>query len=290
MENAARALEIAAGVMLGVMLMAVVAYFFSNISSWPQNQDDIMSTEQLAKFNQEYIVFLKKQMYGVDVISCLNKVISNNKKYAQGGAFLGGNASLGDFRQRENYWINVKIQLKDYGPGEGKPRSYQLKESMEVYYTNDFNKEVQRFDAAPGYTISSIDKLRKAVEKVGEYTGLTPSTELGPYSGTVDIFTDSTYLTDGYYSLFYRMADNNISDMNLNFIDLLQNIQTLGGNNSSDSLSYIVRNNKSNDYKNWTQVVWRTALYDLKKRKFTCVDITYNTTTGRVNEIIFQEI
>lgn len=287
MENAAKALEIAAGVMLGVMLMAVVTYFFTNISSWPQNEDDIMSTEQLARFNQEYIVFLKKQMYGVDVISCLNKVISNNEKYAQGGAFLGGNASLGDYKQRENYWINIKIQLKDTtgcGPNE-------LKETLEVYYTNEFNREVQRFDAAPGYYIRNVKKLDEAVKKVGSYTDLDSSTPLGPYTGTVTVFNKPEYRTaDGYYSLFYKNPDDTISDMNENFIDLMKNIQTLGGESGSASLTFTVKNTKSNDYKQWTQVVWQTALYDLKKRKFTCVDITYNTTTGRVNELIFKEI
>lgn len=84
MENAAKALEMAAGVMLGVILMALVTYFFTTVSSWPKNEEDIMSVDQLAKFNLEYEVYNKSMMYGVDVISCLNKVISNNEKYAQG--------------------------------------------------------------------------------------------------------------------------------------------------------------------------------------------------------------
>ena len=78
MENAVKALEMAAGVLLGVILMAAVAYFFTQISTWPENEDDLASSEQLAKFNQEYEVYNKSKMYGVDVLSCLNKVISNN--------------------------------------------------------------------------------------------------------------------------------------------------------------------------------------------------------------------
>ena len=78
MENAVKALEMAAGVLLGVILMAAVAYFFTQISSWPEREDEVVSSEQLAKFNQEYEVYNKSKMYGVDVLSCLNKVISNN--------------------------------------------------------------------------------------------------------------------------------------------------------------------------------------------------------------------
>ena len=80
MENAAKALGIAAGVLLAVILMSLIAYFFSNLSEWPQQQDDMESAEQLAKFNKEYEVYEKSQMYGVDVISCLNKAKSNNEK------------------------------------------------------------------------------------------------------------------------------------------------------------------------------------------------------------------
>ena len=43
MENAARALEISAGVLLGVMLMALVAYFFSSISRMPEGEDEILN-------------------------------------------------------------------------------------------------------------------------------------------------------------------------------------------------------------------------------------------------------
>ena len=75
MENAARALEIAAGVLIGVLLMALIVYFFKSIGEWPQQEDDTASVEQVAKFNLEYEVYNKKGMYGVDVISCLNKAI-----------------------------------------------------------------------------------------------------------------------------------------------------------------------------------------------------------------------
>ena len=56
MENAARALEMAAGVLLGVLLMAAVAYFFSNIGVMPETQDQIMTQEQLTAFNKEFEV------------------------------------------------------------------------------------------------------------------------------------------------------------------------------------------------------------------------------------------
>ena len=54
MENAAKALEIAAGVLLAVIIMSLIVYFFSKIGIWPQQQEEMESGEQLAKFNSEY--------------------------------------------------------------------------------------------------------------------------------------------------------------------------------------------------------------------------------------------
>ena len=109
MENAARALEIAAGVLIGVLLMALIVYFFKTMGEWPQQQDDMMSSEQTSKFNLEYEVYGKKGMYGVDVISCLNKAKDNNDKYLDESK-LGFLAS-GSYP--EEFVINVFVHMND---------------------------------------------------------------------------------------------------------------------------------------------------------------------------------
>lgn len=287
MENAVKALEMAAGVMLGVILMALVAYFFTNISSWPQNEEDIMSRDQLSKFNLEYEVYEKSKMYGVDVISCLNKVVSNNEKYAQGGAFLGGNASLGDYKQRENYWINVKLKLKT---------GTKLKENLKMFYYDDNNKEQERLVPASGKTVAinnaGLKKLSSAVTKVGSYTKFNSgfTIENSIYDQEVDVFTKNEWIIGGYINLIYRMSDGNVSDMNPNITDLLNSIQTLSNDQGSENLTYTVMNTTKTNYRIWTTIIWETVLHDLKSRKFTCKNLTYNDTTGRVNEIVFEEI
>ena len=116
MENASRALQIAAGVMLGVMLMALIVFTFKQMGAWPEQQDESLTTEQLLLFNQEYEVYGKKQMYGVDVISCLNKVQSYNNKYVlkvndgeytSSGFFTGSSEKYG-----EEHLIDVCVNIK----------------------------------------------------------------------------------------------------------------------------------------------------------------------------------
>ena len=117
MENASKALEIAAGVLLGVLIMSLIAYFFTSISTWPEQEDNEKELEQTAKFNLEYEVYDKKGMYGADVISCLTKAINNNEKYYEGGSFLSGQ------KYGEKYWVNVYVKLNSC-----------LKEEIYVYH------------------------------------------------------------------------------------------------------------------------------------------------------------
>ena len=125
MENAARALEMAAGVLLGVMLFALVAYFFNSISSSPEQEDDIVTAEQLALFNKEFEVYDKNKMYGVDVISCLNKIKSYDDKYVQGkDATLFTGVAYG-----KKFAINAKVKINT-----------QLKETVELTVYNSIER------------------------------------------------------------------------------------------------------------------------------------------------------
>ena len=78
--------------------------------------------------------------------------------------------------------------------------------------------------------------------------------------------------------------------MNQQITSLLSSIQTLGGDQGSSGLTFVVKNTTNKDYTKWTQIIWKTVLYDLKNRKFKCTDLKYNESTGRVNEIVFEEI
>lgn len=81
MENAQKALTMAGGLLLALMILAVVYYMIQQAAARNISLEELQSSEQRAKFNAEYEAYQKNLMYGVDVISCINKAISNNKAY-----------------------------------------------------------------------------------------------------------------------------------------------------------------------------------------------------------------
>lgn len=104
MENASKALLIAGSVLLTLIVLAIFIYFFTQFHEFPEQQQEAIKQEQIAKFNREYESYNKQKMYGVDVVTVMNKVISNNERYADK---ISGRYLLED----NNYFIDVEVTL-----------------------------------------------------------------------------------------------------------------------------------------------------------------------------------
>ena len=72
-----KALLIAAGIFFAMLILTMIMYMSGKITEIGEVQESKRAAEQLAAFNAEYEAYQKSGMYGVDVISCLNKAKSN---------------------------------------------------------------------------------------------------------------------------------------------------------------------------------------------------------------------
>lgn len=81
MENASKALLMAAGILIGLILLTSGVYLFNTIRSSQQAKYANLSEEQILAYNAEFESYDKQRMYGTDVITVLNKARDNNKRY-----------------------------------------------------------------------------------------------------------------------------------------------------------------------------------------------------------------
>lgn len=137
MEHANKAIIMAFGMLVAVMILGTIAFVFTRLKVLPMQDDDADTVEQRRLFNQEYEVYDKKIMYGVDVISVLNKAQSNNEKYVQGN-FLSGNLYNTDYiinivvnfikpideTIEVTYLVNTMTGVREYTYASGGPNRY----------------------------------------------------------------------------------------------------------------------------------------------------------------------
>ncbi|MBR3697482.1 MAG: hypothetical protein IKM97_04400 [Clostridia bacterium] len=137
MEHANKAIIMAFGMLVAVMILGTIAFVFTRLKVLPMQDDDADTIEQRRLFNQEYEVYDKKIMYGVDVISVLNKAQSNNEKYVQGN-FLSGNLYNTDYiinivvnfikpideTIEVTYLVNTMTGVREYTYASGGPNRY----------------------------------------------------------------------------------------------------------------------------------------------------------------------
>ena len=123
MDNASKALYMAGSLLIALLVISLLVYAFSNIGGLQDEVDTIESEEEITAFNTEYEAFNKKIMYGVDVISCINKVINHDEKYVNGKR---SNPKYGT-----EALINVIVNLSDNN----------LHEITEVYHFDENGRE-----------------------------------------------------------------------------------------------------------------------------------------------------
>lgn len=72
MENASKALLIAGGVLIAILIVSVLVVTLNIVNSNQRTREKALATEQLAEFNQKYEAYNKKALIGTDIITLKN--------------------------------------------------------------------------------------------------------------------------------------------------------------------------------------------------------------------------
>lgn len=81
MENASKALLIAGGVLITVLVLSLLVLAKSEISNYYNSQEKLADIEDTAKFNMQFTNYDRDGVTGVEIISLINKVYDyNNRK------------------------------------------------------------------------------------------------------------------------------------------------------------------------------------------------------------------
>lgn len=73
MENASKALLIAGGVLIAIIIVSLLVRTYGSIGRFQKQQLSIEETERIEKFNKEYTKYQGQYVYGTEVITVINK-------------------------------------------------------------------------------------------------------------------------------------------------------------------------------------------------------------------------
>jgi type II secretory pathway pseudopilin PulG len=132
MENASKALLMAGGVLIAVLIIGILLYSFGSMSGYFEEQASQEEIEQLAEFNNQYEAYNRKLLRGTDVVSVLNKAINNNEKYGVNGY------------NEPNYLIEVEFTIKDTTGNLQDGQTYNISNYEIIKQNSDDFTELKR--------------------------------------------------------------------------------------------------------------------------------------------------
>lgn len=87
MENASKALLIAGGILILIILVSLILIVRNNVTNFYASQDELQMTTDRAKFNEQFTRYNRDDVEGYELVSLVNKVVDYNERvsYATSG-------------------------------------------------------------------------------------------------------------------------------------------------------------------------------------------------------------
>lgn len=160
MENATRALFMAVGVLIGILILTLGVYLYNSLSSYKDDVDKQMEANALNQFNTQFMQYVNVEQDGgselfkitmQDIVTVASLAYENNQQYG---------LTYEDAGDENSYY--VKVNIKNYKNKEGSSTKI---EGVEQYINNftDSNKynSAKLLSGDDGYTYTcSIDDIK----------------------------------------------------------------------------------------------------------------------------------
>lgn len=274
MENITKALLMAAGMLLAVLILSLLVMAYNKLSGYYEQSQELLTAEQLDKFNKQFQNYAgRKDIRGNELISLMNKIIDYNasESYQVGTNYepikvkitIGGNDVINAF----------KYETSDFGNEFIKP---VIQNTVDGINNQANDQDLIAITDTP-------DKARGIANGVG-ITNLT-DTQLQKLTMEIsNILIDETSIdnSSNEYRRLRAISLRNILKLDIgtnasNSIRLNdKNYTTISGGEKIEAIKQIV-----SIYYQYTQ---------FKRAYFSCPEsgITYNSQTGRVVGMEFK--
>ena len=81
MENASKALIMAAGVLIGILIISLAVYLFADLGGTSAKINKQVEQQKIVQFNSQFTSYIEKELTIYDVVTILGYAQENNKYY-----------------------------------------------------------------------------------------------------------------------------------------------------------------------------------------------------------------
>ena len=81
MENAVKALYMAAGVLIGIMILSLAVVLFSSLQGYMEETNKQIMFNEVTRFNAKYTKYVDTELTLQDIITVAGEAYENNKSY-----------------------------------------------------------------------------------------------------------------------------------------------------------------------------------------------------------------
>ena len=81
MENASKALIMAGGVLISLLVIGLLVFFYNSLSSLQGTKQTVAEEQTVVEWNKQYTVY-ERDVYGSELLSLANKTVDYNKREA----------------------------------------------------------------------------------------------------------------------------------------------------------------------------------------------------------------
>ena len=164
MENASRALLMAGGIFIALMIIGALLLMFNQIGDYEKAQSTGEKVSQVADFNKEFLKYTYDDIKGYELISLINKAIDFNGKSGIGNSV--------DYDKK----ITIKVKLgksfaKDHGVN-GKLALFEIDEYSipSSSSSKNFLNDIAYFSGLEKkYTLGVMSKLSANYDSIKTY-------------------------------------------------------------------------------------------------------------------------
>ncbi|MBP3800704.1 MAG: hypothetical protein J6I85_01535 [Clostridia bacterium] len=193
MENASKALVMAGGVLISIIIISMLMLVINNLTNYQEANTTMDKSNKIAQFNNEYLPYDKDDIRGNELVTLANKVLDYNIRRTQYGSTKTYNTDEYEYGGDGLSPLTLIVKFDTSGK----------KSATTFNYRDDLPTDCKLFDSSTSYEISQARQTFKT--KI-----LDPIVEMKTAYPNEQVLEE---LSNGISKIFYdQIADYSIEE------------------------------------------------------------------------------